>query len=78
MLRAPVTAGLDLYFYYHHTNHYYYVRGMRPLFWFQRWFWLPARAVPFVGWLEEDRGRVRAVHCVAAGELMISNPHCKC
>ena len=27
-----------------------------------RWFWMPARAVPLVGWLEEDRGRVRAVH----------------
>ena len=21
-----------------------------------RWFWMPARAVPLVGWLEEDRG----------------------
>ena len=51
-----------LYFYYCHTNHYYYFRGMRPLLWLRRWFWLPARAVPLVGWLEEDRGRVRAVH----------------
>ena len=35
---------------------------MRPLLGLRRWFWLPARTVQLVGWLEEDRGRVRAVH----------------